>query len=270
MRLFRLLALSGLLLGLSTSGLLADSFTSVVSFGDSLSDTGNVFTATQGQVPPAPPYANGEWSNGSIWLERLTSQLGLPTPVPVLAGGSNYAFGYAETGSGQIDTPVPGLSVPNLGAQIGLYFSSGSVIGPETLFVLWCGANDFFDGQTDPSVPVANVAAGITQLALAGGQSFLVVNLPLIGETPALKNTPFEDDFNILCSAYNTLLSATEDDLEATLGIQILRLDVAALLQQVVDDPGSFGLSNVTDPALDPNTGAVVANPDEYLFWDPV
>jgi phospholipase/lecithinase/hemolysin len=240
-----------------------------VTFGDSLSDTGNVFSATEGLVPPAPPYASGVWSNGTIWVERLADRLGLPAPAPFLTGGTNYAFGYAESGTGTT-SPVPDLAVPNLCTQIDLYLSSSPVIRSDTLFIVWCGANDFFDGETDPTVPVANLAAGITLLAQAGARSFLIANLPLLGQTPAMKGTPYENDFNALSSAYNLNLSATEDDLEAALGIQVFRLDVAGLYQQVISDPSPFGFADVADPALDPNTGVVVDNPDEYLFWDPV
>jgi phospholipase/lecithinase/hemolysin len=262
------LLLAGLLLGFARSELLADSFAEIVVFGDSLSDTGNVFLATTGLVPPAPPYFAGRWSDGPIWVEELAHQLQLPAPTPWLAGGTNYAFGYAETGTDYKPTPFADLSVPNFGTQVGLYLSSNPPVGPDTLFVIWCGANDLFDGQTDPSVPVANLVAGITLLAQAGGESFLVLNLPLLGETPALIGTAEENAFNGLCSQFNDLLAAAEDDLEATLGVQIFRFDTAALLQQAAKNPASFGFADVTDPALDPNTGSVVPNEDEYLFWD--
>lgn len=42
------------------------------------------------------------------------------------------------------------------------------------------------------------------------------------------------------------------------------------LLQQVVDDPASYGITNLWDIALNPNTGIVVPNPDEYLWWDEI
>ncbi|NJL20048.1 MAG: hypothetical protein HC895_03200 [Leptolyngbyaceae cyanobacterium SM1_3_5] len=41
-------------------------------FGDSLSDTGNLFTRT-GQ--PSRPYVNGRFSNGLLWDDRLANQL---------------------------------------------------------------------------------------------------------------------------------------------------------------------------------------------------
>lgn len=46
-------------------------------------------------------------------------------------------------------------------------------------------------------------------------------------------------------------------------------MDVFAALEQVVADPGVFGLTNVTEAALAAD-GTIVPNPDEYVFWDDI
>jgi phospholipase/lecithinase/hemolysin len=52
--------------------------------------------------------------------------------------------------------------------------------------------------------------------------------------------------------------------LAAALGISITDVDVYALYQAIVKNPGAYGYTNVTTPAiLNP-----AANPDQYLFWD--
>ncbi len=60
------------------AGLLASSAASAYSdifvFGDSLSDSGNVFAATGG-FPPAP-YYDGRFSNGPTYAEDLAGMLG--------------------------------------------------------------------------------------------------------------------------------------------------------------------------------------------------
>ena len=48
----------------------ASAYSSLVVFGDSLSDTGNVYAATGGVIPGAP-YASGRFSNGPIWLDTF-------------------------------------------------------------------------------------------------------------------------------------------------------------------------------------------------------
>src|SRR4051812_8639163 len=58
----------------------AGPFNSVVIFGDSLSDIGNI-----AQAPiinePGPYYWNGRFSNGPVYAESFTTGLGLPTLV---------------------------------------------------------------------------------------------------------------------------------------------------------------------------------------------
>ena len=72
----------------------ASSFDAIYAFGDSLSDVGNIFTASGG-VAPAAPYANGQFSNGPVWVQDLAAGLGLAPLKPSLLGGTDYAFGGA-------------------------------------------------------------------------------------------------------------------------------------------------------------------------------
>ncbi len=72
-----------------------DQTTNLVIFGDSLSDVGNVFgfsngtfpfpAAVQGPLAGEPLYAGGSFTNGPIWWQYLTADLGLPDPVAYYA-----------------------------------------------------------------------------------------------------------------------------------------------------------------------------------------
>src|SRR5271166_4970069 len=86
------------------TSLRAGDITGIVAFGDSLSDVGNTFIADG--IPP-PPYYQGHYSNGPIWLEYLANSLGVPAPTASLAGGTDYAWGFAQTGPGYTTTPLP-------------------------------------------------------------------------------------------------------------------------------------------------------------------
>lgn len=72
----------------------AGNITGIVSFGDSLSDVGNTYLAAG--IPASPPYFNGCYSNGPIWLDDLASKLGVGLITPSLAGGTDYAWGGAN------------------------------------------------------------------------------------------------------------------------------------------------------------------------------
>ena len=157
-----------LVMGLSACVWAAD-FTHLVSFGDSLSDTGNIFDVTSKTLNalllvilfpeldppiPPPPYFNGRFSNGPVWLERLTEQLALDPAAPSERGGFNYAVGGATTfddGNFFINLIVP----DDVEDQVDAYLNTHAPTGDE-LIVVEGGANDLlFGGITDVSVPRA-------------------------------------------------------------------------------------------------------------------
>lgn len=245
----------------------------MVVFGDSLSDTGNFFALTGGFPPP--PYFDGRASNGPLWVEHLAGELGVAAPTPSLTGGSNYAYFGAQTGPGDspaLGAPLPGPPlVPNVGKQVDEYLG-GHTPGGDELFVLWGGANDFLlFGQMDPSVPVANLSASISDLAAAGATQFLVANMPPLGQTP-VADLLFPPGADVLLDAasvaFNGLLAAELAALESGLGVDIVLFDAFDLFQQALSDPAAFGFTNVTDPFLPPVPTALTTNPDEHLFWD--
>jgi phospholipase/lecithinase/hemolysin len=238
----------------------AGDITGIVSFGDSLTDTGNLFAAT-GQ--PASPYDQGRFSNGPVWVEYLANQLGVAAPTPSLLGGTDYAWGGASTGDG-----LDGYGVPNTGLQISTYLASNTPTASQ-LFTLWAGANDFLAfGQTDPSVPVANIGSEITTLANAGGKLFMVPNLPELGDLPGTNTLPQgqRDALNQLTLSFNSLLHSELDQLSQSLGITIYQPDVNGLFQNVLANPAQYGFTNVTTSAVgDGDFGA-----QGYLFWDDI
>ncbi len=258
----------------SASSARAGGISGIVAFGDSLSDVGNIYLATGGVNPnpgslypggsyPGGSYDPGRFSNGPIWLEYLAKDLGVAAPGPSVAGGMDYAWGGAETGTGL--SPI--YNTPNIGMQITQYLSTSPSIAATQLFTIWGGANDFLHGGvTDPSVPVANLVSDITLLAAAGARQFLVPNLPLLGELPATSGLPVSGALNYLSLQFDSMLHSQLDGLQQELGVTIHQVDVNSVFQNLMMDPGAHGLTNVTDPAyLDPNY-----NGQGYLFWDTV
>lgn len=237
----------------------AGPITQLVVLGDSLSDTGNVFAATGGMTPPAP-YFQGRFSNGPVWVEQFADRLGVARPTPSLLGGTNYAWAGATTGPA-----FDGGEVPNMVAQVGQYLA-GNAPTPTTLYAVWGGANDLLNGQTDPTVPAAFLAAEIAALANAGGKQFLVPNLPPLGDLPGLRGTPLQTPLDNLTAAFDAALEAQLRQLERDRGITIFRLDTAGLVGEVRANPGQFGFTNTTQGAL--NNGDLSGQ--GYLFWDDV
>lgn len=248
-------------------------FNQLIVFGDSESDTGNVFASSGaspgGPFPLAPLYFNGRFSNGPVYSEFVASYLGMPALVPSVTGGTNYAFGAAQTGSGNSL-----IGLPNMGPQLSQYLATNPTPTAQQLFLLYGGANDMvFAGVTDPNIPVNNLASSITALAAIGAKSFLVPNMFPLGDIPQVSSTAQAGPLNARTIQFNALLAAKLDMLEATLGIKILRMDTYGLIQNIKSNPAGYGLTNLTQPALINgglgfSNSPVVANPNEYLFWD--
>jgi phospholipase/lecithinase/hemolysin len=62
---------------------------SLVVFGDSYSDTGNIWNASNQTQPPSPPYYHGRYSNGRNYVDFVREALALPT--------NNFAWGGATS-----------------------------------------------------------------------------------------------------------------------------------------------------------------------------
>lgn len=238
-------------------------FANIFFFGDSTTDSGNVYTATFGTYPPAP-YYNGRLSNGPVYAERLAPLYGFAPAIPSLLGGNNYAFGGAWTAGGPL--------VPGVQQQIGMYLAEKTP-SSQHLYVLWAGANDLLDGQTDPTIPAANMAANVAALASAGARNFVVLNVPPLDQAPRFSGTPEEPAVAAWVAGYNASLAFGLASLAPSLpaGTTLLPFDTHDLFTDIIANPSSFGLTNVTDPActtapLPP----IVPNPGEYLFWDTI
>ncbi len=258
-------------------------FSHMVSFGDSLSDTGNIFDVSSDPLTafliqiffpgvdtpyPPPPYFSGRISNGPVWVEHASSDLGLGSVVPSELGGFNYAVGGATTfddGNFVVNLILP----DDVEDQVDEYRSAHTPTGNE-LFIVEGGANDLISGGiTDVTISTGLLESFITDLYLDGGRHFLVPNLPPLGKIPSKVGGPDENNLNTLSLSFNQDLSMKLDNLVQTLaGIQIFTVDFHSKFLEILADPGTFGFTNTTDPAFDEVSGNVVPNPEQYLFWD--
>lgn len=245
----------------------AATFTQMFVFGDSLSDTGNVFNASQATGTVFPPiYLNGRFSNGPNWVDYLAEDLNLsPTPVTTVLGlgippsqGINFAFGGATTGLDNTVNP----KLLGLQQQVGLFTQlvpANQAANPDALYVLWAGANDYLPTESTtftpfntPETTIGNLSFALSTLAAVGAKNFLVVNLPDLGEVPLTNKTPISTSLNTLTSLHNTGLTATINALSSTPGsdLNINLVDVNSLFSDTISNPENYGFTNVTDACI--------------------
>jgi len=261
------------LVALSPVAAEAASFTNLYVFGDSLSDTGNLYQATGNLIPP-PPYFNGRLSNGLLWVEYLAPKLNL-TYTPQ----TNFAFAGATTGT--LNTTLPGV-FPGLQQEVNQFTALNPVADPAALYILWAGANDYLGGgQQNPVIPVSNLSTAIQSLVGVGAKNILVANLPDLGKQPgAIGNPQASAGLTALSSAHNSFLAQTLSMLSSPLsasGVNLIPLDINALVNDALTNPANYGFTNTTQscifppPFLSPGVvPTVCTNPGEYVFWDDI
>ncbi|WP_392408020.1 SGNH/GDSL hydrolase family protein [Chlorogloeopsis fritschii PCC 9212] len=228
-------------------------------FGDSLSDIGNGFKNAEKIYPPSPPYFRGRYSNGPVWVEYLSSNLGLSHQQI-----NNFAYGGATT----LNTTVNGI--PGVLAQVYSFTKAHQKVNNKALYILWAGANDYLSGATDSATSISNLSNAIQSLVTAGAKNILIANLPDLGKLPATRNSPYSNSLSAVTIAHNLGLAKSLNFLNQNLDndAQIIELDVNLLYREAITEPAKFGFTNVTSACV--NNVAICKNADEFLFWDDI
>lgn len=269
----------------------ASTIQNIYAFGDSLSDPGNVFSASAlvaGAGLPPPPYFEGRFANGYLWVDYLAERLGLQLlPIVQLEdqrSAISFAYGGATSGSENvINTALPGLL-----QEIEQFkqFITPDSLSPDSLYTLWIGANDYLPDRLVDSSPsslpkdgtalrskttrsIENIVTAIRSLYELGARQFVIANLPALGATPLAQSLGQENVLllNRITQQHNLTLDRQLKSLEQSLpDLQLTRLDVEQLFEQAVQ--GRFAFINVKNPCFNRTTKQVCPNPDQYLFWD--
>ncbi len=242
-------------------------------FGDSLSDTGNIYNATGGTFPQSPPYFEGRFSDGPLWIDYLGDQLGLkPTLLSTIPStpptqGINFAFGGASSGFGNAVVPNPNL--PGVLQQVlgfaGTLQANNQTANPDALYTLWGGANDFFflDAE-DSSTPISNISLALNTLVGVGAKNILVFNLSDLGKIPAATI----DDRNPATlskstNEFNLGLATTVNALSQNANLNIIPIDTFSLSNQT----SALGFTNVAESCLSRLDICEPGN-NKFLLWD--
>lgn len=256
-------------------------FSSVIAFGDSLSDNGNYYRLVDKLTPLTPqdgspplPYFYGRYSNGPVAVELLAANLGVPL--------YDFAVGGAMSGLANEDPRFPRSGV--LG-QVQDFVVKSERLDDEALYVVWGGANDFL-GATNLGTPgvaeavISNAITNLTQsiglLYAHGARHFLVPNLPDLGLIP-LNRGDQAAGASYLSMTFNQAYAGAISDLGQQLRhADIHTIDVSSLLETIVGSAATYKLLNVTDACVSDPTYACVLNSfnsgtaSGYLFWDDV
>ncbi|MBX3710025.1 MAG: SGNH/GDSL hydrolase family protein [Gammaproteobacteria bacterium] len=290
----------------------------IIVFGDSLSDNGNIFSLTTKAhnaipmippIPKNPPYFEGRFSNGPVWVDNLAQAL------------SVEQVNYAYAGAWAEPVQNSALIIPfGLGMQVNFYLVS-SVLDfhkDRHLYIIWSGANDYINGRSDSDYPTSNTVASIQNqidwLIYYGAKNFLVLNMPDLGIIPGViaEGPDFATAVSKLALLHNKkFASMIQKEKETNLDVNIMFIDIIQYFSDIMTHPEKYHLKNVTqacynggywlkrnmlnakelqaaqdaniDILMSPSLKAAYvtaqlyaagekpcANPDEYFFWDQV
>jgi phospholipase/lecithinase/hemolysin len=270
--------------------------TSIVAFGDSLTDGGTykngvlgVNPATGALITISNAYGGGRFTtNGTdalTWAEVVAKSKGLSMAVAggegfsqtysPAAGGNNYAQGGSRVklnpGIGNDGTKAK-ASALDVSSQVARYLAANASFPTKQLVLLSAGANDVFfntDAKVLAAVPnpqpaliqaAKDLAALAKTMQANGAQRLVIANLPDMGKTPA------------------AAISG-----QGTLGVTYALVDSFTWLGTTLSNASANGITNTTTPAcnvpaaLDYSSlfcgpaAFVVANADmTYAFADAV
>jgi phospholipase/lecithinase/hemolysin len=220
-------------------------------------------------------------SNGATWLEGLARHFALTGNArPALGSNGPKASNYATAGARSVGYPCRF----NLPDQLAAFTAAATPISPNTLVTIEMGGNDVRDalvllatgGDFMGAIndAVTSLAVSINTLYGQGARHFLLMNVPDVGKTPAirqlaaqLQNPLVLDYATMLSAAYNGGLQGVAGAYASAADIRIL--DAFGKLNAIIANPTAYGLVNVTEACITPGVPPFrCSKPDTYLFWD--
>jgi phospholipase/lecithinase/hemolysin len=229
-------------------------------------------------IIPDAPYWNYRFSNGRVWNEYLAQMLNLELSNPLQydnrAFGGSWAVTYDKQLTvwnlirhpiGTIKDLVNGKLVPpSLGLVTTAYLMVKKNANPKTLYFLFSGGNDYlnvlyFEDNYNPAVMskyidnvIEGIESGMKKLVDAGAEHMVIFGVPNIGITPLFLNTHDQQVMSNATQSHNNRLA---DEVKRwqreNPAVKFSFIDIQAMLQNAMEYPQEYGISNVTQACID-------------------
>jgi len=264
----------------------SQTFSSVVVFGDSLSDSGNILQSyeplAQSLGFEIPDGASFTTNPDPVWAEIVARTFGASV-TNSLADGTNYSWGGACVNpNGPCENPVPTTH-----QQINQHLSGPSADPPNTFYMIWGGVNDISavagenqsnpQGALDGTLQAADAYIDQIQgLQDAGARYIVVLNLPDAGKTINAQNAGpvAAAGLSKLARDYNEALDTGLDSLEHG----IIPINAFALMNEIIENPGDYGFTSIDEIACKPGSNplrseggleSIVCGPTDLGYLSP-
>jgi outer membrane lipase/esterase len=108
------------------------------------------------------------------------------------------------------------------------------------------------------------------QLSAAGARDITILNIPDISLTPTViaRGGPTVHAAKQFVNTANHLLAVKVRLAASIYLVHAEVVDINSLFTEIATEPTDFGFKNSVQAAFNPNTGKVVPDPNDFLFWD--
>ena len=219
---------------------ITDKINKIVSFGDSLSDTGNFFNASNWMLPNVHSWFAGHFSNGLVWTEYLAREKGVPL--------YNWAVGGA---AGKKEKLLIGSVHSQVKSFLNYKKKAKNFTFENTLLTLGFGLNDLTNYHRTLEDTERDFSNAVGEIFNAGGKHLLILNLPDVTYAPLfkLRSTAEKNEVKKKIASFNifvrTLVNKYKD-----LGVNIILADAEGILSEVINNGLHHGFVNTQDACL--------------------
>lgn len=238
-------------------------------FGDSLSDTGNMYLLYSGAFPMffAPPFAVPRLSNGPMWPDYLARALRVPIRASE-EGGTNHAIGGATISPENYYTFNPYATGF---AMVDRFLALHGSADPQAVYIVWHGTNDIDPPASFTEWNFEQLVAMVGRLHAAGARKFLVANLFDVGKLPSVVNMgdpSYAQQLSEMTVLYNNLVAGLPARFPAArIGI----VDAYGLKAMIDRHPRLFGFTNTTEACYKwapLGDGSYCPDVDKHWYFD--
>lgn len=229
-------------------------------------------------ILPGKPYWNSRFSNGRVWNEYLAQMLSIQKSDEDVYLNKAFGGSWAATYDNQltvwnlirhplgiIKTLIVGKLVPpSLGLTVQAYLLEHQKLNDKTIYFVYSGGNDYinalqYEDKYNSTVMngyidnvVDGVSSAVLKLAQAGARHFVVLGVPHVGDTPKFVKTTDREILNMAVDQHNERLTARVEEWKQLYpDADFLFINTQEYLEKAVNDPDTYGFSNVTDACID-------------------
>ncbi|CAF2370157.1 unnamed protein product [Rotaria sp. Silwood2] len=239
-------------------------FDTIVTFGDSNTDTGNVYNLTGHLWPLVPPYYQGRFTNGPVWIENID-----------VSNIANYAYGDATIDNDNLVIGFTGPNktiVPSIRQQIVNYLTVTDISKTDlsrTLHIIWAGGNEYLiDPHLSSDTVITSLLTAIDDLLVVGIQHLIVINLPPLQSFPGANQN---QRLSTLINQHNNYLSSNLTQIQSDYTkVSIRTFDLYSSITEILSNNSIYTL-NKNDKCwniIDYRVISQCTNPNEYVFID--